>query len=76
MELKNVFRLKLNKLPLFSALNSPAPMAKKPSSPSSEYQKGFGTFFSVGEAKLIEVSELDNLTVEDTDKSESYVLRK
>ncbi len=51
-------------------------MAKKPSSPSSEYQKGFGTFFSVGEAKLIEVSELDNLTVEDTDKSESYVLRK
>ena len=43
-----------------------------PSSPSSEYQKGFcKLFFSVGEAKLIEVNDDDNLTVDATESSES-----
>jgi hypothetical protein len=48
----------------------------KPSSPSSEYQKGFcRLFFSVGEAKLIEVKLEDNLTVDETERSESYELK-
>ena len=45
-------------------------------SPSSEYQKGFWRLlFSVGEAKLMEVSDDDNLTVDDTESSESYALK-
>ena len=47
-----------------------------PSSPSSEYQKGLCKLdFSVGEAKLIEVRDDDNLTVDETDSKESYVLK-
>jgi hypothetical protein len=48
-----------------------------PSSPSSEYQKGFcKLLFSVGEAKLIEVKDEDNFTVDETDNKESYALKK
>ena len=73
MNLKKKFRENLVQY-LFAAATVARDM--NPSSPSSEYQKGFCKLdFSVGEAKLIEVRDDDNLTVDETDSKESYVLK-
>ena len=43
----------------------------KPKSPSSEYQKGLGAPFSVGETREMEVREEESLTLEDAERRES-----